>query len=348
MLESWQVFLSKQGATINNGCVTTFSRQEKEIEYSHCSTIVSDLSHYTLIKVSGTDAQGFLQGQLSNDINLVSETQSQLSSYCSPKGRALALFRVFFMDGAYYLSLPAEIAGKTINRLKMFILRSDVTMDDVTNDYFHFGVAGKQAAENIRMAFDITTLPENPDQAVVDKNISVQKLAGTTERFEIFGSMNNAQTYWEKLRSHCQPVGCSAWNLLRINAGIPEITSHIVEAFVPQMLNLQLINAVNFKKGCYPGQEIVARTKYLGKLKKRLYLAEIKTKNPIETGTDLYESGENQQSVGKIVSATATTPDCYRVLAVLRISALDKQPISLASKTGPAVNILPLPYSTEE
>lgn len=352
MLENWQVYLAEQGATIENGCVLSFNTQEKEIEYSNSASIVCDLSHYTLIKVTGADANSFLQGQLSNDINHVSNTQSQMSSYCSPKGRALALFRVFQIDTAYYLSLPSEIASKTLQRLKMFVMRSDVTMDDVTEQYFHFGVAGKQAADNIKTALGLTALPDKQDDAIAEKQLSVQKLPQTsdksTDRFELFGAYTDATTNWEQLKTVCQPVGQSAWNLLRINAGIPEITTNIAEAFVPQMLNLQLVNAVNFQKGCYPGQEIVARTKYLGKLKKRLYLAEIATQNPIIIGTDLYESGSNQQSIGKIVSAALSAVDTYRILLVLRISAVENQPICLADKAGSAIKILELPYSIEE
>ncbi len=353
MLENWQAFLSDQGATIDNGCVSSFNTPEnnipaEEIEYGHHANILCDLSYYTLIKVSGADANNFLQGQLSNDINHVSETESQMSSYCSPKGRALALFRVFRIAEAYYLSLPSEIAEKTLKRLKMFIMRSDVQMDDVTEQYFHFGVAGQQAAEYISAALGINNLPENADKAIVNQQISLQKLPGTVDRYEIFGPYSDAMTSWNKLKTNCQPAGQAAWDLQRINAAIPEITSNIVDAFVPQMLNLQLINAVNFQKGCYPGQEIVARTKYLGKLKKRLYLAEITTQNPITVGTDLYESGDNQQSIGKIVSSAATATNTYHVLAVLRISATENQPICLLDKSGPSINILELPYNIEE
>jgi len=348
MLENWQTFLIEQGATIDDNVVSSFNTPEEEIEYSNNSTILCDLSHYTLIKVTGADANRFLQGQLSNDINNVNETQSQMSSYCTPKGRALALFRVFQFDDAYCLSLPTEIAEKTINRLKMFIMRSDVTMEDVTDDYFHFGIAGEHASANLNTDLNIETLPTIPDEAVNTSDFSLQKLAGSPDRFEIFGHFDTAVTIWKKLSTNCQPVGQSAWNLQRINAGIPEILTETTDGFVPQMLNLQLINAVNFQKGCYPGQEIVARTKYLGKLKKRLYLAEITTENTITIGTDLYESGDNQQSVGKVVSAEPSSTSTYRLLLVLRISASENQPIFLSNKSGPTLTLLDLPYNSED
>ena len=348
MQQNWQAFLTQQGATIENNSVSHFNSIERELEYSNTKSVLCDLSHYTLIRVTGTDANSFLQGQLSNDINLVTENQTQLSAYCSPKGRALALFRVFKFDDAYFLSLPNEVAEKTITRLKMFIMRSDVTMDDVTEQYFHFGIAGKNSARNLKKGLDISDLPQKPDESHLSNHISIQKLAGNPERFELFGSIDSATATWDKLKKNCQPVGQSNWSLQRINAGIPEILANTSEEFVPQMLNLQLVNAVNFQKGCYPGQEIVARTKYLGKLKKRLYLVEIKTNNAVKIGSDIYETGDNQQSVGKIVLAELSSPDTYNALAVLRISALDMQPLFLVDKNGAELSLLEIPYKLDE
>ena len=134
MLENWQAFLVGQGAKIENNCVLSFSEHENETVLSNNKTIICDLSHYSLYKVSGDDAISFLQGQLSNDISHVSENQSQMSSYCTPKGRAIALFRIFQLNGNLFLSLPSEIADKTLNRLKMMSL--------VANHLYYF-VTGK-------------------------------------------------------------------------------------------------------------------------------------------------------------------------------------------------------------
>ncbi|VAW95887.1 tRNA-modifying protein YgfZ [hydrothermal vent metagenome] len=348
MQQQWQHFLSEQGAIINDGCVKRFNSPETEIKNSTAATILADLSHYRLFRVSGADANSFLQGQLSNDINHVTENQAQMSAYCSPKGRALALFRVFHFDNAYFLSLPDEIAETTMKRLNMFIMRSDVTMDDVTNDYFHFGIAGKDAAAKLKAALNLAELPDETDASIIANGLCLQKLAGTPDRFELIGSSDGATTMWNALQPSCVPVGESAWSLQRINAGIPEILTNSVETFVPQMLNLQLINTINFQKGCYPGQEIVARTKYLGKLKKRLYLAEVPTANPIEIGTDIYQSGDNLQSVGKIVLASANSSETTRVLVVLQIAAAEKQSLFLAEKDGPTLKILAMPYDLDE
>ena len=348
MQQDWHSYLTKQGAVIENGSVSQFSSKNTEIEYSNTKTILSDLSHYTLIKVAGSDANNFLQGQLSNDINLVTENQTQMSAYCSPKGRALAVFRIFELRNEYFLSLPTEIAEKTLNRLKMFIMRSDVTMDDVTDQYFHLGIAGSNATLAIENALGPLSMPQSTDESIVINDISIHNLPSTTQRYELFGPITNSTEIWEKLMNDCQPVGQSAWNLQRINAGIPEVLAATSDGFVPQMLNLQLINAVNFQKGCYPGQEIVARTKYLGKLKKRLYLVEVNTTEPVEIGTDIYESGDNQQSVGKIVLIEANSANSSNALAVLRISALDNQPLHLVDKTGPQISLLEIPYDLDE
>ena len=348
MLENWQAFLQKQGASIENNRVVSFKNSGNKVNTDGQMTVLCDLSHYRLYKVSGTDAVAFLQGQLSNDINQVSEQHSQLSSYCSPKGRALALLRIFQIDNNYFISLPDEIADKTVNRLKMFVLRSDVVIDDVTEQFFHFGLAGSAAGESISAVFDFTSLPDETDQAIVSNGVSCQKLPGSLNRYELFGPVEQAIESWTQLSESCVAEQESSWNLQRIQAGIPEILIETSEEFVPQMLNLQLINAVNFQKGCYPGQEIVARTKYLGKLKKRLYLIETNEESDISAGTDLYESGDNQQSVGKVVSIEPAGTNIQNGLAVLRISAVDNQPITLASKDGSAIKLLDMPYAFEE
>lgn len=348
MQQDWQAFLTEQNAVIDNSTVKQFSAKQDEIDASNSGTILADLSHYTLIRVTGDDTIGFLQGQLSNDIKHVSENHSQMSVYCSPKGRALALIRIFKTRDDYFLSLPSEIADETIGRLKMFVMRSDVKMEDVTDEYFHFGLCGESASTALVNALDASSTPSNTDDSIVTNDISVQKLAGEVDRFELFGLITNAQPLWDKLKQESQPVGESAWNFQRINAGIPEILTATSEGFVPQMLNLQLINAVNFQKGCYPGQEIVARTKYLGKLKKRLYLVDIDTADSVELNSDIYENGDNQQSVGKVILIEATDSTTSRALAVLRIAALDNQPLTIFDKSGPSISVLDMPYELEE
>ena len=349
MLEDWQTFLEEQGANILANRIESFKSSDAEIKDN--SLILSDLSHYSLVKVSGSEASSFLQGQLSNDINAVSTDQSQMSSYCSPKGRVLAFFRIFQLENNYFLSFPSDIAEKTLQRLRMFVMRSDVTFTDVTAEFFHFGLSGSitEAESALKDVLKITNVPSETDQAIETNQISLQKLPDSKQaRYEIFGPYEQAKELWKAFAQHGQAVAQSIWELQRIHAGVPEVTSNIVDAFVPQMLNLQLINAVNFQKGCYPGQEIVARTKYLGKLKKRLYLAEITTENPIEVGTDLFESGDNQQSVGKIVSSAHNLKGAISVLVVLRISATSNQPLFLENKSGPQIELLDLPYKTEE
>ena len=347
MQQDWQDFLVSKGATLAGSTVESFSQQNDETT-TEGHSILCDLSHYAIFRASGSDASNFLQGQLSNDINQVNESRSQLSAYCSPKGRALALLRIIKQGEDYLLILPAEIAEKTINRLKMFILRSDVSIENASDAFFHFGVCGKNASESISAALATKELPTETDQASLLDGTNIIKLAGQPDRYELLGPYSEARSTWEKLQQTAKAAGHASWELQQINAGIPEILTNTSEAFVPQMLNLQLINAVNFKKGCYPGQEIVARTKYLGKLKKRLFLAEIAGNQPLEIGTGIYESGENQQSVGKIVLAAPLTEDTTRILAVLQISSVENQPLSPGQKGGEALKLLELPYSLEE
>jgi len=344
MNTDWLNFLKQHHANINNDQVVGFSNATDEIEATTKHTIIADLSHFGLIRASGEEAADFLQNQFTNDLKDVSPSQSQLTAYCSPKGRMLASFRVFQFNDDYYLELSADILEATLKRLRMFVLRSKVTLNDVSNEWCRMGVAGDKASQLLASQF--STVPAENGQSVIEHDCVLIRLPGTHPGFEIHGTVNALTSIWTSLEQNSKPVGKIAWDSLGTRAGIPVIQARTSEAFVPQMANFTAIGGVSFTKGCYPGQEVVARMRYLGKLKRRMYLAHIDTDTVPEPGDELFPSGnEETQSCGKIVQAQPAPGGGVNLLAVIQISAAEQEPsIHVGSPDGLALKLLDDPY----
>ena len=343
MQADWQAHLATQQATIREGKVLDFGQADEELQAVN-GNLITDLSHYGLISAEGADTQAFLQGQFSNDVRLVTAEKSQLSAYCSPKGRILTSFRLFYLKDKYYLQMPLPLLEQTLKRLRMFVMRSQVTLVDDSEQMARMGLAGPDSEQYLR---DIgVNYPVDVDAASLNGNVLILRVPGTIPRFEIHGPASELISLWDKLATKTTPVGANVWSLLDIQTGLPVIQSQTVESFVPQMVNLELINGVSFKKGCYPGQEIVARMQYLGKLKKRMYRAHIATDDTIQPGDDLYSgSSDNTQSIGNIVNAQPSPAGGYEALAVIQITEAEQGEVRWGSKNGSILEINELPYS---
>jgi len=349
----WKSHLESQGAVIEENGVSHYGNATQELAAvnNNDKTIIADLSHLGIIKISGSETQSFLQSQFSNDVNLVTETQAQLNSYCSPKGRVIAFFSLFQIQNDYYLQLPKALLDSILKRLTMFKMRADVELTDVSDTLCCFGLSGSSAESIIQNKFN--TIPSEHCSSETQDNITVIKLPNTTNnnsRFLVFSNCDTLASYWASNKDNLVAVGRDPWSLLDVQSGIPTIESETVDAFVPQMLNLQLINAVNFKKGCYPGQEIVARTQYLGKLKKRMYLLKSGNNQILVPGTDLTtENATDEQSKGKIVNCQLSPNGGIEALAVMQIKSIDEQG-DVIVKSSPEVKFSTqtLPYSFEE
>jgi folate-binding protein YgfZ len=174
------------------------------------------------------------------------------------------------------------------------------------------------------------------------ENGAVLKLPGALPRYEIFTDLNSAKLIWNELCLHTVAVGAPCWDWLEIQAGIPEVTLSTQEQFVPQMLNLDLLGAINFKKGCYTGQEIVARTHYLGTVKRRTYLAQINAKVEPKAGDDVLN--DTEEVVGKVVRSAITSVDNYDLLVEIRLESVESGKVFVE---GNALAIKPLPYAVQ-
>ncbi len=351
MSREWQIFLHNAGAVIDDGHVVHFGNPSRETQIAVSGEVIADLSHRALIAVSGADAEKFLQGQLTNDILAVTNGQSQLSAYCSPKGRALALFRVFRREQGLYLALPEPLLQATLERLRKYVLMSKVTFT-VEAELVQIGYSGARSIQHLRAIID--PLPEAENAVAHAHGITAIRVPGPSPslrspRFELIGPEAALKSLWTRLDVHAAPVGAGPWALLDILAGIPALSPETVDAFVPQMLNLDLLGGINFKKGCYTGQEIVARTHYLGKLKRRLYRLHYSSDVPPAPATAIYSTARRgDEAAGAVVSAQAAPDGGIALLAVLQTEAVNQGELRLGSSDGPLCTVQTLPYSLIE
>lgn len=278
--------------------------------------VIVDLSHNALVAISGDDATPFLQGQLTNDVAALAAGQAHWTGWCSPKGRLIASLLLVKDAGGYLAMLPAEIAPAIAKRLSMYVLRSKVKIADAGAGYARFGIAGKGAAEAVR-GFGgeggILAVPVGPELAVVLAPAAEPRLAD--------------------LRGRLRPAGPDDWSLALIHAGIPTIVAATQDAFVPQMANFDLIGAVSFRKGCYTGQEIVARTQYRGILKKRMAVAHVDDAAPAP-GQSVYSAAFGDQSAGTVANAAPAPGGGHDLLVVAQIESLRDADLRLGSPDG--------------
>lgn len=341
MNSEWQSFLSDTIAQIkNDNMYSFFSPQQEE------KTTITALSHLGLIQIGGEDATGFLQNQFTNDVSEVTETSSQISAWCSPKGRALTCFRLFKTDKYYYMQLPHVLVQPTLERLDKYRMMSKVTLEDSSDELPALGISGHQAEEILNKLLGAS--PARINKVLRQNDCTLLKIPGSFSRFMIFGEPAKLIRLWSSISTEAQPTESSYWRLLDIEAGLPNVYPETIEAFVPQMLNLQAVDGLSFTKGCYPGQEVVARMEYLGKLKRRMYRALVNTDTLPEPG-DILCVTESGRNTGKVVDAHLISQDGYELLAVIEIASVEaNEKICLENNNKAILEFMNLPYSVEQ
>lgn len=344
-MDSWLQFLVQQGAQL---------AQDKPAEVAHFGSVatpdtlaagfIAPLTDLGLIAAGGEDAASFLHSQLTNDVLHLGAAEARLAGYCSPKGRLLATFLMWKTDAGLLLQLPREIQPAIQKRLQMFVMRSKVKLEDISAQQVVLGLGGRAAAGLLVRWFP--TLPATPYTTAHSDSGSLIRVADAFDapRYQLLTSMATAQALWPALSAALQPVGNSAWRLSAIQAGVPQVTLPTQEHFVPQMLNFELIGGVNFKKGCYPGQEIVARMQYLGKLKRRMMLAVVDTAG-VASGMEIFSSTDPDQPCGMIVNAESSGAQQSDCLVEIKIAALEHGALHCGSASGALLRFQPLPYA---
>jgi tRNA-modifying protein YgfZ len=324
-ITQWQTDLIKQGAYVEQDAVMHFGNAPQELKHTLNGDVLCDLSHLTLLELSGADTSNFLQGQVTNDVKLLDGSRAHYTGYCSPKGRLLGLFLAFAHQDHLHLQMPQSVAEGITKRLRMYVMRSKVTITDTTERIVKIGINGPNVAQ--LLAENFSEVPCEPYELKTLEHVTILKLPSISghHRYEIFTSIDQAATLWESLKLKAQPVGKECWDWLEVQSGIPEIVASTQEQFVPQMVNLDLLNAINFKKGCYTGQEIVARTHYLGSVKRRAFLMQVSSDTRPNAGDKVMDA--NQNEVGQIVRVAPNAAGGFDLLAELRIEAQQAGPV---------------------
>ena len=338
----WQEFITSKGAILENDSLNGFEPFEGPY-FSKDETYLCDLSTLGVIKANGEEAQSFLHGQFTNDLKQVDIESSQLSGYCNAKGRLISIFRIFKHNESYLMLLRKDVLDNTLNKLNMFKLMAKVELTDATDKLVVFGLAGNNTKSILKS--NNIDFPETKDQCLDSNEYIITRV--DEHRALIIAYPEKAIELWKLFESDAVSRNYNIWKLFDIQNGIPEITEETIEAFIPQMVNFELIDGVNFQKGCYPGQEIVARTHYLGKPNRRMYKVEILAEENFLPGTNIYSKEEGEQAVGKIVSSVRYTRDNVDALIVLRTEKENNNGLNMGSLNGPSALIGKLPYSLE-
>ena len=327
--------LKEQGAVVNNG--------ELSLPVINSFDVVSVLTDYVVLHVSGDDAEAFLESQLSNDVKSLANTGSQITSWSTAKGRVLVVFRLIKIVDGYLITMPLDLVEPMVKRLRMFVLRSKVTIDR-RDDLMCIGLSG-QAINTLQEKEIIDAMPGALNQVHnIGETRWLVQVDESGRRCEVIGDADIANNIIEATGDNLPLTDHRQWRLQNIDAGIPSITAATSEAHVLQMLNLQRIEGVSFKKGCFPGQEVVARMHYKAKLKRQMYRLETTAEAALQPGDSIYQDGASS-AVGEVVDAVASD-DMQRLLAVLKISAADK-PLFADQENQYPLALLEMPYSLE-
>lgn len=262
------------------------------------STGVLPLDALALLRATGPEARSFLQNQLTNDLREVSGERAQLAGYCSPKGRLLAVMTVQQLaEDDFALQLPAGIAAATLKRLRMFVLRSKLTLNDASSEIASLGLMGAEAATQLaRLGL---AAPAEPYAVSTGTGTWLLRCPGPVPRFELRAAPAQLEAMAAELA--LPPLQPGAWALAEVLAGTPQVSEQTLDRFVPQTVDLDRAGGVSFVKGCYPGQEIVARVHYLGRAKQRLRLA--RSAAVVASGTAVLD--EAGHSVGEVMACAA-------------------------------------------
>jgi tRNA-modifying protein YgfZ len=321
MNPAWADFLARQTYTPGTG--------------SSPDALFNDITQFAVLRVSGADAATFLQGQLTCDVLGLAAERWTWGAYCSAKGRVLANFMLWASGGGYRIMLPQSLASTAAKRLRMFVLRSKVLIEDESDSIVLLGVCPGEDAPSLRAL----GLPEPQAEFFLARQTDWEVLGLSRGRALIAATTEGAKKCWTALPGKGQ---CAVnWEGLAIAQGEPWVLPQTQDAFVPQMLNLEILGGVSFTKGCYPGQEIVARSQHLGQVKRRLYRYRAISGEGITPGSSLFsEAGD---VVGTVLNVAPGEQGSTEILAVVQTSA-SASPLYYANAQGPRLEPCPLPY----
>lgn len=309
--------------------VATTSELMPQLQNNNTDSI-SAPTHLAIIKITGADASQFLQGQLTCNINELSQSNGYFTAFCNAKGRVISTLLIIKVKETYLIVLPKELAAKVCNKLGLYILRSDVQLIDISDQFCVIGLI----TNNPEL---IPNLPTT-DFAVSNQSTIIIKIPGAPNRYLMINSVLEAQSNWTLLvNKACAFSHEDIWKYHDISSGMAWLTNDSSEQYIPQMLNIDKLGGISFNKGCYTGQEIVARTHYLGKTKRELFLAEYNFTAMLDDNIQII-SNRNDQSIGKVLNSQSdgkktrlliVIPTSDAELSDLKLDNVDQTKISI-------------------
>jgi len=293
---------------------------------------VAPLPHLGVIRALGADAAKFLHGQLTQDFSLLGLSEARLAAFCSAKGRMQASFVGFKLShDDILLVCSRDLLPATLKRLSMFVLRAQVKLSDASDAFSLWGEAGPGPAALPQTPWSHTSGPDGAHA------VRLYPGAGVARALWVAPVVDGVAT---------QPQGprmdTAHWAWLDVMSGVATVTQPIAEAFVPQMLNYESVGGVNFKKGCYPGQEVVARSQFRGTLKRRAYL--VHADAPLAVGQDVFHDSDAEQACGTVAGAAPCPAGGWHALVSMQTRAAEGGALSAGIAQGPVLTLLPLPY----
>lgn len=303
------------------------------------------LSHWGVIRAQGDDAATFLHGQLSQDVKTLSANQARLGAFCTAKGRMLASFAVICPQAnQYWLACSTDVLPASLKRLSMFVMRAKAKLDDASAEIALVGLVGPSAQKllgstELAAAWNSVACQDGVLVRMPDSRVRDGEVGANAARYLWAGPVAQA----DAIVAASAALPLDTWKWLEVTSGVATIVGGTVEQFVPQMVNFEIVGGVNFKKGCYPGQEIVARSQYLGKLKRRSVLAHADA--TINAGQEVFSSEDPGQPCGMVVNAAVNPAGGYSALVETKLAALAGAGLHIGSADGPLLRLGELPYS---
>lgn len=340
-MNHWHHFLEQQGATVdiaNNSLL--FAEMPADYPSLLQQPTLTPLVHLGVFSLQGPDAKKFIQGQITCDVDQLSIDHPLIGARCNPKGRALTNFYLIQVNDDHLLMvMDLSLVPSCIDEFSKYAAFFKVELNDSSEVYHCFGLNKCIGSSSMQSSNKIALLK----QATFIANVSL-----SNDRQLVIVSKEHAESTWECLQQQYKPVGTELWKLQDIQAGIAIIQRETSNLFVPQMFNLQAIDGISFKKGCYTGQEVVARMKYLGKLKRRMYRLslpiEVVSKQKLPTPGSSCQLPEQEQSIGNVVTAAHADENTHEILAVLTEEAEKSTTLIIDGKQYINIRNLPLPY----
>jgi folate-binding protein YgfZ len=334
MTQDWTSFLTSQGFAADG---SSSGSLVGELAAARDGTVLAPVADQGLIRATGVDAAEFLHNLMTNDIKGITARNARFAGLCTAKGRLLALFLIWRDGDDFLLMLPRDILPAILKKLSMYVLRAKVKLSDATSE---FALVGTTAVP--------TSVPGDLPRFGLETISGGHVIRLDETRWLLALRPAQAAERWQELAASAKPVALPVWNWLEIAAGQPRIVATTQEAFVPQMLNMELpaVAGVSFTKGCYPGQEIVARTQYLGKVKRRTFRARLGTAPA--PGTHVFAPETGNQHCGAIVSVAPSPAGGYECLVCVQIGAREGGEVRIASLDGERLEFLSLPYVVKD